>query len=92
MSKAIRAVGVATLVVLFVFSLAMMGCGGGPNEEQLQLLEETKASALEAEQKLADCEENKAELSDNVAELEKELADVKQEKADVSKRLAAMGN
>lgn len=92
MSKAIRAIGAGMLVALFLFSLTITGCSKHPNEEQLQLLEETKTAALAAEQKLADCESNKAELTAKVAEKKQELADVKQEKIDVSKRLAAMGN
>jgi chromosome segregation ATPase len=92
MFKAIRVFITFSIALLFVFSLVFVGCKGGPSEEELQLLEETKSAALAAEQKLADCESNKSDLENQLSEKKRELENVKQEQRDVSKRLAAMEN
>lgn len=76
---------------LMFFSFVLTGCGG-PNEKQLQALEETKAAAMAAESSQADCENEKAQLESQLAAKKQELADMKQEQADVNKRLEAMAN
>ena len=88
MRNMLRISGVLAAVALYVFAIA--GCGGGPNENQLKLLEETKAAALAAENAQADCESNKAKLESDLATAKDKLAKMQQEKADVSSRLSAM--
>lgn len=90
MTKAIRIIVTLSLVALFA-SVFMTGCSKHPNQEQLQLLEETKQAALAAEQEVADCEKAQAEVKSQLADKKQELANVKQEQSDVSSRLAAMG-
>ncbi len=92
MSKAIRTVASVSIAALILLSLSIVGCTSRPDEEQLQLLDETKAAALAAEQKLADCQSNNEDLSAQLAEKKDELEAVKQEKEDVMNRLEAMGN
>jgi ABC-type microcin C transport system permease subunit YejB len=82
---------VFTAIGLMFISFALTGCGG-PNEKELQALEETKAAALAAESSQADCESEKAQLESQLAAKKQELKEMKQEQADVNKRLAAMGN
>lgn len=88
MRNMLRIIGVLAAVALYVFAIA--GCSGGPNENQLKLLEETKAAALAAEKAQADCESNKAKLESDLAAAKDKLEKMKQEKADVSARLSAM--
>ena len=88
MRKSLRAISVLAAVVLYVFVMA--GCGGGPNENQLKMLEETKAAALAAESAQADCESNKAKLESELAAAKDKLEKMKQEKVDVENRLSAM--
>jgi chromosome segregation ATPase len=92
MSKAIRTVATVSIAALILLSLSIVGCTSRPDEEQLQLLDETKAAALAAEQELADCQSNNEDLSAQLAEKKDELEAVKQEKEDVMNRLEAMGN
>jgi len=80
----------AAIAIMFI-SFALTGCGG-PNEKELQALEETKAAALAAESAKADCENEKAQLESQLAAKKQELEQMKQEKADVTKRLEAMAN
>lgn len=88
MQKILRTLGSFAAVGLFVFILA--GCHGGPNEDQLKMLEETKSAALSAESSQSDCQSEKASLESQVAKAKQKVADLKQEKADVSNRLSAM--
>ncbi len=81
-----------SLIALMLLALLLAGCGGGPNEKQLQALEETKAAALAAESKNADCNSEKASLQKQLAEKQQKLQQMKQEKVDVTNRLSAMGN
>ncbi len=92
MTKFLRAISVIAVIALFVLSLTMTGCSRHPNEEQLQVLEDTKAAALEAEQKLSDCQENHSELESKLAATQQELEEVKEEKELVVQRLEAMEN
>lgn len=92
MSTAIRILVSMSMVTLLLLSFMVTGCSKHPNEEQLQLLEETKAAALAAEQQLADCDAGKAELTALLDAKKMELANAEQEAIDVANRLAAMGN
>ncbi len=81
-----------SVIALMLLALLLAGCGGGPNEKQLQALEETKSAASAAEGKNADCNSEKAGLQKQLAEKQQKLQEMKQEKVDVSNRLSAMGN
>ena len=82
MRNMLRITGVLAAVALYVFAIA--GCAGGPNENQLKLLEETKAAALAAEKAQTDCESNKAKLESDLATAKDKLAKMKQEKAELA--------
>ena len=71
----------------FVVSMVLVGCGGGPNAEQLQLLEETKTAALSAEQKLQQCESEKNSVSNQLEQEKRKLQEAQDEKATVNSRL-----
>ncbi|KAA3619747.1 MAG: hypothetical protein DWQ05_03200 [Calditrichaeota bacterium] len=71
----------------FAVSMVLAGCGGGPNAEQLQLLEETKQAALSAEQKLQQCESGKASASDQLEQKKRDLQKAQDEMATVKSRL-----
>ena len=88
MRTMLRITSVLAAVALYVFATA--GCSKGPNENQLKMLEETKAAALAAEKAQADCESNKARLQSDLAAAKDKLEKMKQEKVDVSARLSAM--
>ncbi|KAA3661615.1 MAG: hypothetical protein DWQ10_04155 [Calditrichaeota bacterium] len=75
------------LAVGFTVSMVLAGCGGGPNAEQLQLLEETKQAALSAEQKLQQCESAKASASDQLEQKKRDLQKAQDEMAAVKSRL-----
>ncbi len=92
MTKVLRAISVFSVIALFVLTLSMTGCSKHPNEEQLKVLEDTKAAALEAEQKLSDCQANQTELESKVSATEQTLQEVQEEKRVVMERLEAMEN
>jgi septal ring factor EnvC (AmiA/AmiB activator) len=77
-------------VVLATFMVGVLAsCTSHPDEDQIKVLEETKAAALSAEQTLAD---KKKELKDLQAKLQAkkaELAKVKAEKENVMSKIAA---
>lgn len=78
------------LISLLLVSFTFIGCSRGPNEEELQVLEETKAAAAAGQQKAADCEAEKASLEGQLAELKQKNEYLKNEKPTVEKRLAEM--
>jgi hypothetical protein len=88
MQKMLRAF-VVIAVLASTFSI-IVGCSRGPNEEQLQMLEETKTAALAAEEANADCQKGLADAESQLAEQKQKLAEMKQEKEAVGKRLEAM--
>jgi len=90
MQKALRACILLSAIAMLTLSFLLVGCAGGPNENQLQVLEETKAAALAAEEKLADCQSEKRELESQLADAKQKVERMNQEKADVLKRLEAM--
>ena len=90
MRNVIRTIIVLSTVSMLLFSFFIVGCGGGPNEKELQALEESKTAALSAEEAQADCESEKADLESKLAAKQNELSEMKQEKTDVSNRLKEM--
>jgi uncharacterized lipoprotein YmbA len=90
MSKLARVFVAVTVIALMMLSLLLTGCGRGPNEKQLQALEETKSAAVAAEGSSAECNSEKADLQKQLAEKQQKLQQLKQEKVDVTNRLSAM--
>jgi len=88
MHKKFRTLLVSSALAMLVVAFALVGCSRGPNEKELQVLEETKSAALAAESKQSDCESEKANLEKQLAEKKQKLEQMKQEKADVHNRLA----
>jgi len=91
MRRILKAVSIFAAIFGMLLSFVLVGCGG-PNEKQLQALEETKAAAASAESSQADCEAEKSDLQGQLASKKQKLEEVKQEKIDVSARLRAMSN
>jgi len=90
MRKALRTVVLFAAIALLLSLFALSGCTQHPNDEELQVLEETKAAALEAEEALSDCKSERSELESQLAEKEQELEDMQEEKEAVSERLEQM--
>ncbi len=88
MRKMFRALFISSAIAMMVVAFAITGCSRGPNEKELQALEETKSAALAAESKLSDCQSEKASLESQLAEKKQKLEEMKQEKADVQNRLS----
>jgi len=80
------------MVVLFSFvllsSFFMGGCTRYAKEEQLTTLDETEASAVAAEEKVAEMEKEKAELEKKLEEKQSELEKVKEEKVKIEGMVA----
>lgn len=74
-----------SVILLVVFVAA--GCTRYANEEQLQALDETKAAALSAEEKVAELENEKKALEAKLAEKQDELSKVQEEKKTVQSKL-----
>ncbi len=79
-SKWVLSIGAAALLI-------SMGCSSGPNEQQLRQLEETKAAAAAAEQKLSDCQSEKSSLESQLAAKQRELKAAQDEFEAVKRRL-----
>lgn len=82
-----------SLLVLagFLFSvLVVTGCTRYANEKQLQTLDETKAAALSAEQKVENLETEKANLKKELEAKKAKLEEVKKEKETVQQRLGQL--
>ncbi|MDQ7051650.1 MAG: hypothetical protein Q9P14_01650 [candidate division KSB1 bacterium] len=75
------------LLMGFSASLALVGCTKHPNEEQLQVLEETKQAALSAEQTVEQKRREKADLERQLEQKKRELQKAKDEKEAVKQRL-----
>ena len=67
----------------------LAGCTSHPDEEQIQMLEETKSAALAAEQTLADKKQEASSLAQKCESKKAELEKVKKEKALVMQKLEA---
>lgn len=90
MKQLYRNVLILSMAAMLLLVFTMTGCSRGPNENELKLLEETKAAALSAESKQADCGNQKSDLEKQLAANKQKLEEMKQEKVEVSKRLQAM--
>jgi hypothetical protein len=91
MQKMLRAfIALFFLTTLASTLMMITGCSRGPNEEQLQMLEETKTAALAAEEANADCQKDLADAESQLAEQKQKLAEMQKEKEAVGKRLEAM--
>lgn len=66
------------------------GCAGGPSEEQIQTLKETKQAALSAEKKVQEKKAEKAQLEVTLAGKKEELRKVQEEKKYVEEKIKAM--
>ena len=73
----------AALVIVAIIG----GCASHPDEEQIQMLEETKSAALAAEQTLAQKKQEASELAAKCEAKKAELEKVKKEKESVMKKL-----
>jgi outer membrane PBP1 activator LpoA protein len=87
MAKRFRTYALSLTVVLFAAGLVLSGCSRNPNEKQVKALEEAKASAQAAEDKVAQLEKENAELKAKLAEKQKELEYAKSEREKVRSRL-----
>jgi outer membrane PBP1 activator LpoA protein len=74
-------------VIVIVGFLA--SCASHPDEEQIKVLEETKAAALSAEQSLAEKKQETSDLEAKCEAKKAELEKVKKEKETVLKKLEA---
>ncbi len=90
MRKALRTVVLFAAIALLLSLFALSGCTKHPSDEELQVLEETKAAALAAEEAQADCESEKSELENQLAGKKQKLEDMEKEKEAVSERLEQM--
>ena len=91
MQKMLRAFVTLAVIAILASTFSMIvGCSRGPNEEQLQMLEETKTAALAGEEANADCQKDMADVESQLAELKQKLAEMQSEKEAVGKRLEAM--
>ncbi len=78
---------VAAAIVFVAF-----GCGGGgPTEDQLENLRETKAAALSAEKKVEGLKTESRRLEETVAEKRGELSEAEAEKEAIATKLEEMG-
>jgi outer membrane murein-binding lipoprotein Lpp len=90
MSKLRKVVSMAVLLAFLVGSLGLTGCTKYANEEELKLLDETKAAALAAEEKVKDLDAEKANLDRELQAKKAEHEKVKREKELVRERLSKM--
>ncbi|MCD6165205.1 hypothetical protein J7K19_00685 [bacterium] len=80
------------MIAGFLFSVIVItGCTRYANEEQLKTLDETKAAALSAEQKVEKLKTEKANLEKELEAKKAELQKVQQEKKTVQQRLEQLG-
>jgi len=74
-------------VCMFAVGVMLTGCSRTPNEKQMKALEETKAAATAAEDKVAQLEKENVELKAKLAEKQAELKKAQDEKAQVLTRV-----
>ena len=89
MAKGARLFTVGLFSLIVAFSLLLSGCTRYANEDQLQALDETEASAQAAEGDVAQLEKEKAGLEAKLAEKQEELKQVQAEKERIAAELAA---
>ena len=87
MKIVVRALKLMIPVVVIASFLA--SCASHPDEDQIKVLEETKAAALSAEQTLANKKQETSDLEAKCEAKKSELAKVKKEKETVLKKLEA---
>ncbi len=87
MVKRLRSFVMLLTVCLFAAGVMLTGCTRHPNEKQMKALEETKAAATAAQDKVAQLEKENADLKAKLAEKQAELKKVQDEKAKVLSRL-----
>lgn len=77
----------STLIIVGMLCLAVTNCTRHPNDEQLQVLTETKAAAEAAEQKIEDLKSEKSDLKNQVTAKEVELnkANAEKDRAEATK-------
>lgn len=90
MTKFMKVISMAVLLAFLVGSLGLTGCTKYANEEELKLLDETKAAALSAEEKVTELEAEKANLERELQAKKAEHEKVKREKELVRERLSKM--
>ena len=84
----IRSTNVRKIVITAVAGVfLLLAAGGGPNEEQIKQLEETRAAAISAEDKLEDLKRQRKQLEDKVAARQKDVDKVKAQKAATQERV-----
>jgi outer membrane murein-binding lipoprotein Lpp len=71
----------------FVASFALTGCTKRPNQEQLQLLEETTQAAMAAEQKSEQCASDKSSVAGQLDNAKGDLQKAQDEREAVKTRL-----
>ncbi len=72
---------------LAAFSLLAMACGGGPSQEELQTLVETRQAAESAEEQVQELQQQKRDLEDQLQSKKEDLERAKAEKARVEKAI-----
>jgi len=87
MREGVRKTVLVFCSVLLLAAFMATGCTRYANEEQLQTLDETKAAALSAEEKVTELEKQKAALQAKLAEKQDELKKVGEEKKTVQSKL-----
>lgn len=90
MSKIMKAISVLVLLAFMLGSLTLTGCTKYANEDQLKLLDETKAAALAAEEKIGELESEKAGLERELQAKKAELDKANKEKETVQDRLSKL--
>lgn len=89
MARGARLIAVGLFSLIVAFSLLLSGCTRYANEDQLQALDESQASAMSAEEDVAQLEKEKAELEAKLAKKQEELKQVKAEKERIAAEMAA---
>ncbi|NOX36185.1 MAG: hypothetical protein GXO78_01490 [Calditrichaeota bacterium] len=69
--------------------LLSTGCARHPNEEQIRVLEETRAAALAAEKQLEEKRQERMKLEKQLEEKKQMLEKAKKERDEVKKRIEA---
>jgi len=72
---------------LAAFSLLAMACGGGPSDQELQTLIETRQAAESAEEQVQELEQQKSELQSELDSKKQELERAQAEQDRVEKAI-----
>ena len=82
-----KAKNLLAIVAISSALLLSVGCGWKPSEEQINQMEETRAAALSAEQKVEELKQQKARLEGQQNAKQQELDKVKADKAATEERV-----